>query len=63
MSRERSFSLALTATCLIAFLLSGGVAEAKRGPSSVSVCVDSETAVVSQVSAGAKCVAGIHLRH
>jgi hypothetical protein len=36
-------------------LLSGGVAEAKRGPSSVSVCVDSETAVVSQVSTSAKC--------
>ena len=59
MSRKRSFSLALTATCLIAFLLSGGVAEAKRGPSSVTVCADSETAVVSQVSAGAKCVGGI----
>lgn len=55
MSRKRTFSLALTAVCLIAFLLSGGVAEAKRGPSSVSVCVDSETAVVSQVSTGAKC--------
>jgi len=59
MSRKRSFSLALSATCLIAFLLSGGVAEAKRGPSSVSVCVDPVTAVVSQVSSSTKCVSGI----
>ena len=59
MSRKRSFSLALSATCLIAFLLSGGVAEAKRGPSSVSVCVDPVTAVVSQVSSSTKCVNGI----
>jgi len=55
MSRKRTFSLALSAACLIAFLLSGGVAEAKRGPSSVTVCVDSKTAVVSQVSTSAKC--------
>jgi len=59
MSRTRSFSLALSAACLIAFLLSGGVAEAKRGPSSVSVCVDPVTAVVSQVSSSTKCVNGI----
>jgi hypothetical protein len=59
MSRKRSFSLALSAACLIAFLLSGGVAEAKRGPSSVSVCVDPVTAVVSQVSSSTKCVNGI----
>jgi hypothetical protein len=59
MSRKRSFSLALSATCLIAFLLSGGVAEAKRGPSSVSVCVDPVTAVVSQVSSSTKCANGI----
>ena len=59
MSRTRSFSLALSATCLIAFLLSGGVAEAKRGPSSVSVCVDPVTAVVSQVSSSTKCINGI----
>jgi hypothetical protein len=59
MSRKRTFSLAISAACLIAFLLSGGVAEAKRGPSSVTVCVDSKTAVVSQVSNSAKCVDGI----
>lgn len=59
MSRKRFFSLAVSATCLIAFLLSGGVAEAKRGPSSVSVCVDSATGVVSQVSSSTKCVNGI----
>lgn len=35
------------------------MAEAKRGPSSVSVCVDSVTAVVSQVSSSTKCVNGI----
>ena len=55
MSRKRTFSLALSAVSLIAFLLSGGVAEAKRGPSSVTVCVDSKTSVVSQVSTSAKC--------
>jgi hypothetical protein len=44
---------------LLAFSLSGGVAEAKRGPSSVSVCVDPVTAVVSQVSSSTKCLNGI----
>lgn len=58
MSRKRSFSLAVSATCLIAFLLSGGVAEAKRGPSSVEVCVDSATGVVSRVATSKGCGGG-----
>ena len=40
---------------VVASVLSSGVVEAKRGPSSVTVCVNA-TGVVRRVAANAKCV-------
>lgn len=41
---------------VVASVFTGGVVEAKRGPSAVTVCVDAATGVVSRVAASATCV-------
>ena len=41
---------------VVALVFTGGVVEAKRGPSAVIVCVDAATGVVSRVAASATCV-------
>lgn len=41
---------------VVASVFTGGVVEAKRGPSAVTVCVDAATGVVSRVAANATCV-------
>jgi len=57
MSPQRSrISVFLVVACAFAWIAGGSVAEAKRGPSSVEVCVDSATGAVSRVAASSGCV-------
>ena len=55
----RKTEIVVAVALVVASVFTGGVVEAKRGPSSVSVCVDSATGVVSRVSSSTKCVNGI----
>lgn len=45
--------VAVVVACVAALV--GGAAEAKRSPSSISVCIDSESGVVSRIGAGEEC--------
>jgi hypothetical protein len=57
MSRKRSrISVLLVIACAFAWVAFGGIAEAKRGPSSIDVCVDRATRVVSRVASSKGCV-------
>jgi hypothetical protein len=59
MSPQRSrISVFLVVACAFAWIAGGGVAEAKRGPSSVEVCIDSATGVVSRVATSKGCGGG-----
>jgi len=59
MSPQRSrISVFLVVACAFAWIAGGSVAEAKRGPSSVEVCVDSATGVVSRVATSKGCSGG-----
>jgi hypothetical protein len=59
MSPQRSrISVFLVVAFAFAWIAGGGVAEAKRGPSSVEVCVDSATGVVSRVATSKGCGGG-----
>ena len=59
MSRKRSrISVLFVIACAFAWVAGGGIAEAKRGPSSIAVCVDPATRVVSRVASSKGCVSG-----
>ena len=60
MSPKRSpFSILLVVASAFAWVAGGGVAEAVRAPSSVEVCVDSATGVVSRVASSKGCDGGL----
>jgi len=59
MSRKRSrISVLFVIACAFAWVAGGGIAEAKRGPSSIAVCVDTATRVVSRVASSKGCLSG-----
>ena len=57
-SKSSRISVLLVLAMAFAWVAGGGIAEAKRGPSSIAVCVDPATRVVSRVASSKGCVSG-----
>lgn len=57
-SKSSRISVLLVLAMAFAWMAGGGIAEAKRGPSSIAVCVDPATRVVSRVASSKGCVSG-----